>query len=209
VRGRLSAAVPLVLAWAAAAPAVAQQRGREMHDMRAFHDQVVALAAAQPAAPPVSAARLQGSFLLGATVTVAANVPGERVGQTFTRTWTFSSGCPTGPCQTVSLTRPRASGVDQLTLHLRGPGHYAGFGSFYAPLRCAGRTYPRGARVPFKISVQVTLAALAADGSVIAKRIAATYVNRRRINRTPCVAVLGHDAARYHGYLVTQSPAGS
>jgi len=31
--------------------------------------------------------------------------------------------------------------------------------------------------------------------------VSATYVNRQRLNRTPCVAALGHDAASYHGHL--------
>ena len=39
-----------------------------------------------------------------------------------------------------------------------------------------------------------------------ATRVRATYVNRRRINRTRCVAALGHDAASYHGHL---APAGT
>jgi hypothetical protein len=68
------------------------------------------------------------------------------------------------------------------------------------PLRCAGRLYAQGEKVPFTIDVRITLAVPFGDQSV-ATRVSATYVNRRRINRTPCVAALGHDAASYHGHL--------
>ena len=54
--------------------------------------------------------------------------------------------------------------------------------------------------MPFTIKVRITLAVPFGDQSV-ATRVSATYVNRRRINRTPCVAALGHDAASYHGHL--------
>jgi hypothetical protein len=47
----------------------------------------------------------------------------------------------------------------------------------------------------------VTAAALAGS-DVAATQIRATYTNRARINRTPCVAVLGHDAAVYSGQVV-------
>ena len=133
-------------------------------------------------------------------VTVAVNVPGERKGQIVQRTWTFTSGCPVGQCPTVGLSRGRATGSDALVLHRRGPGRYAGNTSFYSPLRCAGRLYPRGQEIPFTITVRITQASQL--GAVaIATRIDATYQNRKRVNLTPCVAVLGHDAARYHGQL--------
>jgi hypothetical protein len=89
----------------------------------------------------------------------------------------------------VILVRQRANGTDRLTLHKDGPNAYAGAGRFYAPLRCAGRIYRPGQSVPFKITVHVT----ATD------HLNATYVNGTRINLTPCIAVLGHDAARYTG----------
>jgi hypothetical protein len=160
------------------------------------------VAAAQPAPPaPVGVARLQGTFQLAGRVTVAVNVRGERRGQVVQRTWTFTSGCPVGPCPAVGLSRGRATGSDVLVLRRRGPGRYAGNTSFYSPLRCAGKVYPRGQKIPFTITVRVAQASYL--GAVaIATRINATYQNRTRVNLTPCVAVLGHDAARYHGQLI-------
>ena len=158
-------------------------------------------AAAQPAPPaPVSVARLQGTFQMAGRVTVADNVRGERRGQTVRRTWTFTSGCPVGQCPAVDLSRSRAAGIDVLVLRRLGPGRYAGDTSFYSPLRCAGLLYPRGQKIPFRITVRITQASQV--GAVaIATRINATYRNSRRINLTPCVGVLGHDSARYHGQL--------
>jgi hypothetical protein len=133
-------------------------------------------------------------------VTAAHAVGGERVGQTVARLWSFSSTCPSGQCAQVALVRSRAAASDSLMLHRTVPGRYSGSGSFFLPLRCAGRVYPRGEEVPFTISVQITFAVPLGDASV-ATRVSATYVNRRRVNRTPCVAALGHDAASYHGHL--------
>jgi surface antigen len=42
---------------------------------------------------------------------------------------------------------------------------------------------------------------------VTATRIAASYTNRYRVNLTPCVGVLGHDAAAYYGHLVSAAPS--
>jgi hypothetical protein len=167
----------------------------------------VSLGAAAPAAavtppPPTPAnARLQGQFALSGRVTVAKNVRGEHVGQTVSRTWTFTPSCATGVCSTIVLMRSRAAGSDQLVLSLRTPGYYVGSGSFFAPLRCGRQTWRRGSAVPFTITVRVTAAALAGS-DVVATRIRATYTNQRRTNRTPCVAVLGHDAAVYSGQVV-------
>jgi hypothetical protein len=159
------------------------------------------VAEAQPAPPaPIGVARLQGTFQVAGRVTVAANVHGERRGQIVHRTWAFTSGCSVGQCPAVGLSRERATGSDVLVLHRRGPGRYAGNTSFYSPLRCAGRLYPRGQKIPFTITVRITQASLLGPVA-IATRINATYQNRRRVNLTPCVAVLGHDAARYHGQL--------
>jgi hypothetical protein len=150
-------------------------------------------------------ARLHGSFLLAGRVTVAKNVSGEHVGENVLRTWTFTSSCRTGECATVSMVRPRAGGTDSLVLHLRAPGYYVGQGSFSAPLRCGNQTYRNGEAVPFTITVRVT-AAVVVGGVDAATRVGASYANRSRTNRTPCVAVLGHDAATYHGHLVLSSP---
>jgi hypothetical protein len=159
------------------------------------------LAAAQPApSAPITAARLQGTFSVAGRVTVAVNVRGERPGQTVQRNWTFTSACPVGQCPTVDLSRGRASGADVLVLRRLTPGRYAGTASFYAPLRCAGKVYPRGQKVPFTITVEIARTAQV-NAVTVAAAIIATYQNRKRINLTPCVAVLGHDAARYHGTL--------
>ncbi len=135
------------------------------------------------------APQLQGTFQMTGTVTVAKNVPDEHVGDVVHRAWTFTPQCPNAPCPTVQLVRQRASGTDTLTLHQAGPATYAGSGRFDAPLRCAGRVYAPGQAVPFKITVRVTSTG----------QLNATYVNRRRINLTPCIALLGYDAARYTG----------
>jgi hypothetical protein len=161
--------------------------------------------AASAQAQPLPAARLQGTFQLTGRVTVAHHVPGEHVGQQVTRTWTFTPLCPTGPCNVVQVVRARITGTDTVVLHLRPGGLYAGSGSFQLPLGCAGRHYPNGELVPFKLTVHVTGKALV-NGSVIATSIAATYRNRMRKNLTPCVAVLGHDAVTYTGTL-TPPPA--
>jgi hypothetical protein len=159
--------------------------------------------AASPA--PTGTAHLGGSFVLAGTVTAADNVRGEHAGQSLHRTWTFTPGCATGACATVTLVRPRAGGTDTLTLTRRAPGYYVGSSSFYRPLRCGSRIYQRGERVPFRIAVRVTLAIMS-NGQDIASRINASYRNQVRYNLTPCVAYLGHDAASYHGHIVL--PAG-
>ena len=161
---------------------------------------VAPAAAAAASAPPFPDARLQGTFQLAARVTAAHAVNGEHVGQTLARVWSFSSTCPTGQCAQIALVRSRGAASDSLTLRRTGPGRYSGNGSFSLPLRCAGRLYAQGEKVPFTINLQITLAVPFGDRSV-ATRVSATYVNRRRINRTPCVAALGHDAASYHGHL--------
>jgi hypothetical protein len=148
-------------------------------------------AAAQPAA------LLKGTFQMSGTVTAAQNVRGEHVGEPVTRTWTFSPQCPTAPCATVQLVRQRRAATDTLTLHQTPSGAYSGTGSFSAPLRCSGRIYPGGEVIPFKITVRII-----ASTAGVASAIKATYVNRARTNLTPCIGVLGHDAARYTGQLV-------
>ncbi len=160
--------------------------------------------AVTPPTPTPANARLQGQFRLAGRVTVARDVRGEHVGQKVIRTWTFTPLCATGVCATIRLVRSRAAGSDQLVLTRRIPGYYVGAGSFFAPLRCGGHTWRRGSRVPFTITVRVTAATLAGS-AVVAMQIAATYTNRSRSNRTPCVAVLGHDAAVYSGQVVPGS----
>jgi hypothetical protein len=157
-------------------------------------------AADTPAAP--GSARLLGPYDLAGHITVAKRVLGERAGQNFHRTWTFFPTCRTGSCATVGLVRARAGGSDRLTLHRRAPGSYSGTGRFVAPLRCARRTYARGQSVPFTVTVQVTAAVALSSGGVVATRVSATYTNSSRTNLTRCFAVLGHDAATYHGHAL-------
>jgi hypothetical protein len=154
-------------------------------------------AVAQPPVP-VASARLQGTFQMVGTVTIARNVRGERVGQHVVRSWAFTSECVAGPCASVLLVRSRGKGADVLALRMIGPAHYVGTGSFYAPMRCGRRTNLRGERVPFTISLRITAAELV-NGVAMATGVAASYVNASRINETACVAVLGHDAAFYNG----------
>ena len=163
---------------------------------------VVILAAALPAgalAQPVAPAQqLQGTFQMTGSVTAASNVLGEQVGDAVQRTWTFTPLCAVGYCATVRLVRQRATGTDTVLLHATGPTTYRGTGRFYAPLRCSGRTYHPGQVVPFRIAVRVTATAPLGTATVVTA-ISATYLNRSRINLTPCIGVLGHDAARYTG----------
>ncbi len=195
------AAAPALATMPAAAPALATVPGAAP----ALATVPGAAAAAIPP-PALATARLQGSFELAGRVTVARSVRGERVGETVKRLWSFTATCPSGQCPAVALVRQRVHSSDALILTRRGPGSYAGNGSFFAPLRCAGRVYPRGESVPFTITVQITSAAVLGAGA-IATRVNATYVNRTRINRTPCLAILGHDAARYHGHAILPAPA--
>jgi hypothetical protein len=159
----------------------------------AFLAALAATAALAPGAAGQPAPQLQGTFQMTGTVTVAKNVRGEHVGQLVQRTWTFTPLCPTLPCATVRLVRQRAGGTDTLTLHAVGPAKYTGTGRFLAPLRCTGRVYRPGQVVLFKITVHVTPA----------DQLHATYVNPSRLNLTPCIGVLGHDAARYIGQPAT------
>jgi hypothetical protein len=101
----------------------------------------------------------------------------------------------------VQLVRGRRTATDTLTLSAVAPNAYAGTGQFNAPLRCDGRVYPAGVEIPFRIRVLVTATGPAPGGGTIATAITATYTNASRLNLTPCVAVLGHDAARYTGTI--------
>ena len=109
---------------------------------------------------------------------------------------------PGRPVRRCNSSAAAATGTDTLTLQQTATDTYAGSGTFFAPLRCAGRVYPHGQEVPFRITVHIT----AVTGDV-ASTISATYVNRSRINLTRCVGVLGHDAARYTGSSPPAEPA--
>jgi hypothetical protein len=168
---------------------------------------VLALSVIAPASasaqPNQTEARLVGSFQMTGRVTAERYVLGEHVGEFVARTWTFTPLCISGPCAQVRLFRRRANGTDTLILTQTFPGHYSGIGRFFAPLKCAGTVYPMGEEVPFQVNLQITATTTAPDGTVLAQRISATYVNKSRLNLTPCVIVLGHDAARYTGTAVT------
>jgi hypothetical protein len=159
-------------------------------------------ASAARAASGTSVARLEGQFLLAGRVTADRGVRGEHVGETFMRTWTFTPLCSTGACAKVKLVRQRAGGTDTLVLSRRAAADYTGSGQFYAPLDCAGKRYSQGYRVPFTITVRITASRLVGL-DVLASRVDATYNNPTRINLTPCVAVPAHDAATYHGHLIS------
>jgi hypothetical protein len=162
-----------------------------------------ALIAPAPSAaqPPAPTARLAGTFQMSGKVTAARYVYGEGVGQFVQRTWTFTPLCPSGPCAKVQLVRGRATGSDTLELRAVSASVYVGTGRFYAPLRCAGRIYPSGEAIPFRIRLTVRATQPAPAGGTMATAITATYLNTVRLNQTPCVAVLGHDSAHYTGTL--------
>ncbi len=153
--------------------------------------------------PSLAAARLEGTFSLAGTVTVARGIPGERAGRHYLRTWRFTAPCRSGSCPSARLVRGRGNGTDRLTLRRRGSDYYLGSGRFYAPARCGSRTYARGILVPFTIAVRVTSAGQNAAGVLVVKRLRAQYTNASRTNLTPCVSALGHDAASYHGHQVS------
>ncbi|HUA05809.1 MAG TPA: hypothetical protein VMB27_18005 [Solirubrobacteraceae bacterium] len=160
-------------------------------------------ASAQPPTPVQS--RLAGTYQMTGRVTAERYVRGEHVGEVVQRTWNFTPLCVSGPCAQVRVFRGRANATDTLILTQTTPGTYAGTGVFYAPLKCAGRVYSTGEEVPFALQVTVTGTTTAPDGTVLANQVAAKYVNKTRLNLTPCVAVLGHDSARYTGTDVTTS----
>ena len=140
-------------------------------------------------------------------VTVAHNLPGVRRGQRVTRTWRLTAGCPNRFCPTLSLLRSRGGGrFDSIVLRRRGRGLYVGSGTFYVPVRCGQRLYPRGGKAPFTISLRITRVR-AVQAVSFATALSATYSNGRRLNLTPCAGFLGHDAASYTGALTSGLPA--
>lgn len=160
----------------------------------------VALAAALPA-------RVEGRFTMRAVITTAVDVRGEYRGQRLYRTWRIHpSGCRLDVCTVLHLRRTRGYGRSlQITLRRRRDGDYVGGGVFFETLSCRGRIYRRGARVPYTIRLRVT-GTRTVGGIRFARRVAASYVNRRRIDRTPCLLGVSHDAARYRGRLRSPLP---
>jgi hypothetical protein len=161
----------------------------------------LAASAADAATSLARLARLEGRFAMSGHVTAARHIRGEHVGERVTRTWTFTPLCPTGPCRRIALGRQRAAGADSLVLTRRAAGVYMGRGRFFAPLECGGRRQPRGELVPFTVKVRITQTASAGAGRFVT-RIHAAYTNVRRVNRTRCVALPGHDSAVYSGTFV-------
>jgi hypothetical protein len=153
-------------------------------------------------------ARIQGRFVMIGRITQAVDVKGEHKGQRLKRRWTFRAlGCSGGSrCRRLRLHRQRSAGiVNTLNLKRDGVGRFAGTGTFYAGLRCAGQKYPRGELVPYRVTVRV-LSAFRIGKVIYAYTIAATYRNRMRIDRTACPLGASHDAATYVGIL-TSLPA--
>ena len=145
-------------------------------------------------------ARVVSTFVMSGRIVSALRVRGERPGQRITRRWRFSgNGCRRNACRTLTLRRERADHqVSRIVLRRVGVGRYAGRARFYAALRCRGRRYLRGEVVPYRITVRVTEAA-ANQGIDFAARLAATYTNARRIDRTRCPLGPSHDTAVYTG----------
>jgi hypothetical protein len=152
-------------------------------------------------------ARVVGSFAMLARVTVATNVRGEHVGQQLRRTWRIvPAGCNRSVCRVLSLDRERSAGIhDHISLHRLRRGYYTGSGTLYAGLRCRGRIYPHGNEIPYKLTLTVTRVVVV-QRTPFAQRIAATYVNPGRLDRTPCPLGLSRDAARYTGATKAPSP---
>jgi hypothetical protein len=167
---------------------------------------VFATEAAAAGAPAVRG-RLQGTFAMHGTVTTAVNVYGEHVGQHVQRKWIFNPRCPTGSCRRVTLVRQRSGQnlLNKLVLEKSGPGVYVGHGHFWVPLRCAGQVVAHGGRATETITVRITRTTTVGS-TRFATAIRATYNNPRRVNLTRCPGGIGHDAARYHGVLVSGAP---
>lgn len=169
---------------------------------------VAALGAASDAAVPARKhhrprglnARVIGTFQMVAHVTVASNVRGERVGQVLHRTWRIvPEHCRQNVCQSLRLDRERsAKRHDHLTLRRAGKGYYVGRGVFYVGLRCQGRVYRFGSRVPFTITLTIKRVTRV-QGIAFARSISATYSNPARSDSTPCPLAPSHDAGRYTG----------
>ncbi|MGA2009470.1 MAG: PKD domain-containing protein [Solirubrobacteraceae bacterium] len=152
-------------------------------------------------------ARVLGTFAMSARVTAAVRVRGEHVGAVLQRTWTIvPAACRGNVCRRLELDRERGSGrYDRITLRRVGRGRYQGRGVFYVGLRCLGRTYPRGSRAPYRITLTVR-STTTVQGIRFARRITAGYDNPARSDATPCPLGPSHDAARYAGSAPAPTP---
>lgn len=158
---------------------------------------------ARPGQPPLPPGqpRLQGAFAMTGRITAAVNIPGERAGQSVSRTWVFTPKCAAGACAQVLLGRTRGPGLPPINVLLtfQSPGFYTARGTFYAPLRCAGRTHRPGERVQYRVGVRITATATV-NGQLVVTAMRASYTSGRRDNLTRCVAPIGQrDSAQYTG----------
>jgi uncharacterized membrane protein len=159
--------------------------------------------AAQPARHRHSGgvdARVIGTFEMLARVTVAVNVRGERPGEILHRRWTIvPERCSGSVCELLSVERQRSDHRhSRLTLHRVGRGYYKGRGVFYAALRCEGRVYRHGSRVPYVITLRVRKTTII-NGVRFATRVTASYINRFRSDSTPCPLGPSYDSGHYTG----------
>lgn len=161
-------------------------------------------ATARAQVPPT---RLEGTFSLAGTLTVADDVYGERPGERVRRTWQFFPACAGESCRRVLLRRRRSGRhlLDQVMLTRQPSGVYGGHGSFWVPLRCAGQIDAHGGLATETITVRITETQLVGT-TRFATAISATYRNPSRTNLTRCPGAIGHDAARYVGRLTSPLP---
>jgi PKD domain len=152
-------------------------------------------------------ARVHGTFSMRAKVTAAVNVRGERVGEVLRRRWVItSSDCHGSSCRVLHLDRQRSDDRhSRLTLVRTGAGRYTGTGAFEVALSCRGRVARHGSRAVYSITLRVT-AATSIGGVRFARRIAATYDNRKRSDTTRCPLGPSRDAARYRGRVTSNLP---
>jgi PKD domain-containing protein len=152
-------------------------------------------------------ARVHGTFSMRARVTAAVNVRGERAGEVLRRRWVItSSDCRRNICRRLHLERQRSDHrYSRVTLVRTGTGRYRGTGAFEIALSCQGKVSPHGSRAVYSITMRVT-AATTIGGVRFARRIAATYDNRKRSDTTQCPLGPSHDTARYRGRVTSDLP---
>jgi hypothetical protein len=167
---------------------------------------LIALSVSAASAAGINA-RVHGTFSMRARVTAAVNVRGERAGEVLHRRWVItSSDCRRNICRRLHLDRQRSDHrYSRVTLVRTGAGRYRGTGAFESALSCQGRVSPQGSRAVYSITMRVT-AATSIGGVRFARRIAATYENRKRTDTTRCPLGPSHDAARYSGRVTSHLP---
>lgn len=163
---------------------------------------VSAALAARSGVVHVAPGRVIGTFVMRGRITTAVNVRGERPGEHVTRRWIVTGlGCSDSTCRRLALRRQRGAGLYSSVILTRvGTSRYAGEGSFVSALECKGRVYPRGELVPYRVTVRV-MQSVTIQQVDFAVKLATTYANLRRTDRTPCPLGPSHDAARYRGFV--------